>query len=503
MELDTLMVGLDPSVDIHFKPGPCVVAEMKRYPSGKYSEYTTRTLDPTSLEDWIEEKGAFAGDSQPCGSVRWIFASTQATEPDAKGNYLSASETLDIAMSQECFARLSTRYHFTDLLDTWRYRATSGHASRRIFYDDQGNITSITITLSLRLTGSFTTLIATHHNLLTTQTTALSLRITPTGRTLLLHSLHAHRDLLGHALLIPTLALETTLSSNLLFMQKIQHDLSLVEKATGQHAWLNIPAAEAPAADSELSRLGHAVRIDLAVAMRRVEGVEGFLAMVRGVLEECEGEVGRGLREGFERVVERVVGSRYAQMHAYSQWVTDLEQVVRFRMVDLRYYERRAENQITAVRSPVPVHLNLHLHIYGLLAQRDNMVGISVAMESKRDGSALKSLTVLTAIFFPATYIATLFSLPTFDGMPIWVYWVVVAALTLVIFGYWSWWTGYRECQALGETIRGGDAGEGVIDIDTGRAFASSGLNPDSMATSRFLNTLRQMRVQRKGIRHS
>jgi hypothetical protein len=41
------------------------------------------------------------------------------------------------------------------------------------------------------------------------------------------------------------------------------------------------------------------------------------------------------------------------------------------------------------------------------------MVGVSVALESKkiseaskRDGSALKSLTVLTAIFFPATYIA-------------------------------------------------------------------------------------------------
>jgi preprotein translocase subunit SecG len=51
--------------------------------------------------------------------------------------------------------------------------------------------------------------------------------------------------------------------------------------------------------------------------------------------------------------------------------------------------------------------------IYSLLSQRDNMIGVSVAMESKkiseaskRDGSALKSLTVLTAIFFPATYIA-------------------------------------------------------------------------------------------------
>jgi hypothetical protein len=41
------------------------------------------------------------------------------------------------------------------------------------------------------------------------------------------------------------------------------------------------------------------------------------------------------------------------------------------------------------------------------------MVGVSVVMEpkkiseaSKRDGSALKSLTVLTGVFFPATYIA-------------------------------------------------------------------------------------------------
>jgi hypothetical protein len=41
------------------------------------------------------------------------------------------------------------------------------------------------------------------------------------------------------------------------------------------------------------------------------------------------------------------------------------------------------------------------------------MVGVSVAVESKkiseaskRDGAALKSLSVLTALFFPATFIA-------------------------------------------------------------------------------------------------
>ncbi|KAL4864150.1 hypothetical protein BDV12DRAFT_201383 [Aspergillus spectabilis] len=234
-------------------------------------------------------------------------------------------------------------------------------------------------------------------------TTTLALRVSPYDQTLLQQSLERHSNLIGHPLLIPTILIGISLASNMLFMQRIRHELSIVEKATGQHAWLQIPAAEAPAHDSELSRLGHAAKIHISLSWRRIESIKRHLELIRESLRELEGSV----TEAFGGTK----GNDRGMKNQYEQWMGTLEQLVKFRMVDLKYNERRADNQITA--------------IYSLLTQRDNMVGVSVTMESKkisetskRDGSALKSLTVLTGVFFPATYIATLFSLPTFNGTP-------------------------------------------------------------------------------------
>lgn len=90
-----------------------------------------------------------------------------------------------------------------------------------------------------------------------------------------------------------------------------------------------------------------------------------------------------------------------------------------------------------------------------------------VAVAATRDSSAMKDLAVITALFLPGTYIATLFSMSMFDWqgvsnssansasngtssispqssivMPyIWIYWVVSAILTFtVIIGWRVWW---------------------------------------------------------------
>ncbi|KAL5335547.1 hypothetical protein BJX70DRAFT_401451 [Aspergillus crustosus] len=471
------MAGLDPGSSIHFKAAPCVVGEMKRLSSGKCSDYTATSVNPEDLEDWIEETGPYSDISQPSGKARWIFASTAPAPLDSEGNYISHSETLEISMSQDSFNHLAQRYHFSEALDIWRYRATSGCANRMIQYDDTGKVTSIVFTLSIRLSGSFTSIIAINHNLVTDHTTALGLRVNPYDQTILQKTLEKHKHLLGHPLLIPTTLIEISLASNLLFMQKIRHELSIVERATGQHAWLQIPAADAPAHDSELSRLGHAAKIHVSVSFRRIESIKCYLELVQGSLQDLE-----------QAIADAAMGTKVPR-HKYEQWVGNLAQLLKFRQVDLKYNERRADNQITA--------------IYGLLTQRDNMVGVSVAIESKkiseaskRDGSALKSLTVLTAIFFPATYIATLFSLPTFDNTPFWVYWVVVVPLTLIIFGSWSCWTIYRQRQIARETIRRDIDHD--IQLDPERAFPS--LSAGSIPTSFLVSTLRQIRSHTRSL---
>ncbi|GFG19691.1 hypothetical protein IFM5058_10267 [Aspergillus udagawae] len=403
LELDNPMSGLDPKVNVLFHAAPCVVAEIRWDPSSERSEYVKQVLAPEEVEDWIEERVRF-----PCISP---------TTVDEDGNYLSSSETLELAMSPERFTRLTQRYQFTSILDAWLYRSLSGCAIRKVEHDSRGEITSIR---------SFASVFAINHNFAKKITVVLALRVSTPDQSLIQQALERHHDLIGHPLLVPTTLVEICLETNKWFIQRILHELSVVEKATGQHGWLQIPAADASAHDSELSRLGHAVKQYISVSRRRVDSIQCYLDWVLRTVNDLEDH-------------------SYDDQAQYEQWIGNIELLLKFRQVDVAYSERRADNQITA--------------IYGLLTQRDNMVGVSVAIESKkiseaskRDGSALKSLTVLTAIFFPATYVATLFALPDFSGTPLWLYWAIVVPLTLIIFGLWSCWAVYRQHQIAPES---------------------------------------------------
>ncbi|KAF2434099.1 hypothetical protein EJ08DRAFT_23525 [Tothia fuscella] len=101
--------------------------------------------------------------------------------------------------------------------------------------------------------------------------------------------------------------------------------------------------------------------------------------------------------------------------------------------------------------------------LYSKMAQEDNMLNFSIAVASTRDSSAMKALAVITALFLPASYIATLFSMSMFnwqasssssssssgDGVPqnesmvmpmIWLYWVIAVVLTFIVIFAWRWW---------------------------------------------------------------
>ncbi|KAL4814765.1 hypothetical protein BDW67DRAFT_176745 [Aspergillus spinulosporus] len=415
----------------------------------------------------------------------YSFAGTAPTVLDSEGNTLSSDEILELSISKDSFSHLIWRYHFSQALDTWRYRSTSGTASRQIEYDENGKAQSVVFILSIRLSGSFASIIAIHHDFATSCTVALGLRVSPYDQALLQQGNEQHKELLGHALLVPTILIEISLLRNMLFMQKVRQELSAVEKATGQHGWLEIPATDAPAHDNELSRLGHTVKLHISLSYRRIDSIGVYLNLITQTLGDvC---IGQSILETF--VVTHCPRDQYVQ------WIGNLETALKFRLVDMKYNERRADNQITA--------------IYNLLSQRDNMIGVSVAMESKkiseaskRDGSALKSLTVLTAIFFPATYIATLFSLPTFDHTPLWVYWVIVVPLTLVIFGSWAGWTVYRQRRISQETARRDISDD--IEWDPERAYArltgsrQAEITSGTVAMSVLGTSLRHTRVNPK-----
>lgn len=79
-----------------------------------------------------------------------------------------------------------------------------------------------------------------------------------------------------------------------------------------------------------------------------------------------------------------------------------------------------------------------------------------LAHASKRDSTSMKVISLLGAIFLPATYLASVFSMTFFNfnsgGPPLvspllWVYFVISIPLTLAIVMFWRWWDKRREVR--------------------------------------------------------
>jgi membrane protein implicated in regulation of membrane protease activity len=78
-----------------------------------------------------------------------------------------------------------------------------------------------------------------------------------------------------------------------------------------------------------------------------------------------------------------------------------------------------------------------------------------LAHAAKRDSTSMKILSLLGAIFLPATYLASIFGMSFFnmngdasswEASPlVWIYFVITIPLTLAIVVAWRWWDRRRE----------------------------------------------------------
>lgn len=76
-----------------------------------------------------------------------------------------------------------------------------------------------------------------------------------------------------------------------------------------------------------------------------------------------------------------------------------------------------------------------------------------LAHASKRDSAAMKTISLLGAVFLPGAYLASVFSMTFFNfqnegpkvSNQFWIYWVVTIPVTVVIVGVWYIWEKKRE----------------------------------------------------------
>lgn len=95
--------------------------------------------------------------------------------------------------------------------------------------------------------------------------------------------------------------------------------------------------------------------------------------------------------------------------------------------------------------------------VHNFISQRDNKLNLSIArasraiaVASKRDSSAMKSLALLTMVFLPGTAIASFFAMPFFNltvdetGIEtkpqFWIYWALTIPITLLVLCLWISW---------------------------------------------------------------
>ncbi|TEY72969.1 hypothetical protein BOTCAL_0085g00180 [Botryotinia calthae] len=108
--------------------------------------------------------------------------------------------------------------------------------------------------------------------------------------------------------------------------------------------------------------------------------------------------------------------------------------------------------------------------LYNIIAQKESKLNFQMAKEqrqlahaAKRDSSTMKTISLLSAIFFPGAYLASVFSMTFFNfqnepGTPavsesFWLYWAVTIPCTMIIVGWWYVWEKKRERRYFLEDI--------------------------------------------------
>jgi hypothetical protein len=167
-----------------------------------------------------------------------------------------------------------------------------------------------------------------------------------------------------------------------------------------------------------------------------------------------------------------------AESSAIGTGLRCVQQTLEALILSAETYQARMSNQLTLILS--------------LFSQEDQSIGIdiakvskSIALESRRDSSSMKTLAVVTMVFLPGTFIATFFAMPLFDWQApngqvvdkrIWIYFLVAIPLTAFTCAvWWAWFTlKTRREQKENEDILGHSDKKRGMDIERGSVVGQS-----------------------------
>lgn len=193
----------------------------------------------------------------------------------------------------------------------------------------------------IRLLTSDACFISYSYNESTRITTALILRASQAEKTDIESSLIHRRSHMGQEYLLPTIFVDVGLDGNSKHMFSMKQRVLAVERSTNQHTWPGTSATVHQTDDAELSKRAHGLKIEIAVANRKIE--------VMSLWTDLLVTIAKSDTESIRKQGDNFVGSN----HSAKEWTEALEAQIKMQKLDLDFLDRRVANQIAAV-SPQP-----------------------------------------------------------------------------------------------------------------------------------------------------
>ncbi|KAG5967771.1 hypothetical protein E4U13_006547 [Claviceps humidiphila] len=161
-----------------------------------------------------------------------------------------------------------------------------------------------------------------------------------------------------------------------------------------------------------------------------------------------------------EQGQEEGQGGIEAWRHAERAHHREMDKLHRSMASRLEFYQAKLkglENYIHTTLERLKVQREA---LYNIMSQREARLNLEIAGEqrriahaSKRDGTAMKTISLMGTLFLPGTYLASVFSMTFFNfqesahpvSVGLWIYFAVTIPITAAIVAVWMWYDRRRE----------------------------------------------------------
>ncbi|KAJ3942496.1 uncharacterized protein N0V96_007997 [Colletotrichum fioriniae] len=215
-------------------------------------------------------------------------------------------------------------------------------------------------------------------------------------------------------------------------------------------------------------------KLEHAVSMRNeIEDEEGYVSQdghlevdaISRDLVECHSQVLWKRPQAYQAIVKEIDAGlvKFKEKVPKEHDTPLIDKLHRSMVARLQFYSLK----LTGIENYQATTLErLHIQrsaLYNLLSQRESKIQFQMAGEqrrlahaSKRDSTAMKTISLLGAVFLPGTFLASVFSMTFFDfakdadpviSKELWVYFAITVPLTILIVGGWIVFDRRRESQ--------------------------------------------------------